>query len=128
MERLEALALVATIQAAFPAGNAGPETTQLYANLLEPYPADQAGRAVRNIIETRTDPFLPTWAEVQQAITAERPRPRALPEPEGVPPTAEAQAAMDALTARGEQRTSDLQRGVRLRYLRDKQAEHEESA
>jgi hypothetical protein len=120
MNHSQALALVGTLQAAFPAGSAGNETVQLYAAKLEAYDVDQGARAVNRMIDTRREAFLPTWAEINDALVAERPRPVALPEPEGVAPTPEQQAQIDELMAAGERRSSELQRGVRMRFLRDR--------
>lgn len=113
MQRYEALALVATLQAAFPAGTAGRETVELYAHQFEQYDGDQGARAVNTLIQTRHEAFLPTWAEIHDVLVVERPRFKALPEPEGVPPTPEQQAAIAALVIRGERRTAELQLGTK---------------
>jgi hypothetical protein len=126
MNQSQALALVGTLQAAFPAGSAGRETVQLYATKLEAYDVAQAARAVNQMIDTRRDAFLPTWAEIHDALVVERPRPLALSETDGVPPTPEQQKVIDEIMARGDERASELQRGVRVlraavraRYERD---------
>ncbi|MDX6591741.1 MAG: hypothetical protein QOJ13_937 [Gaiellales bacterium] len=72
MERSEALVLVGLLQANFRGGGEVPdETVELVAQGLCRYSADIGQAAVRDLIEDRSAPFFPTWAEIKQAVMAE---------------------------------------------------------
>lgn len=112
MTKSESYAFVATLQAAFPAGNAGDETAHLYAAMFEQHEAEVVRKAVQALVETRTDPFLPTWAEVSATIRACKPKPKQLEEPDGVPMPAETRAAIKAMFASGEAKGKELEQGA----------------
>lgn len=112
MTKSEAYALVATLQAAFPAGNAGEETAHLYAGMLEQHDAETVAKAIRSMVEERRDPFLPTWAEVSAQIRAHKPKRVELEEPGGVVMPAETAAAFKAMFAANASRGAELEQGV----------------
>jgi hypothetical protein len=111
MNRSEAFAFVATLQAAFPAGNAGAETAHLYATMLERHDADTVRKAIHSLIEERRDPFLPTLAEVSDSIRSHKPKPKELEEAPGVPMPPETYAAIQAMFSSGEARGRELEQG-----------------
>jgi hypothetical protein len=126
MTESDAAILVGMLQAAFPAGGSA-ETAVLYRKHFERYDSEPATRAVNDFIATRTEPFLPTWAEIRSAILRNTPEPHEL-EPAVVGAPQEARDAMrrlkEALAERAEQLTEfdKLRAAVRRRYVADRDA------
>lgn len=92
MTQSEALILTARLFGFFPAGHQQSETAELYAAKLVAYPADAAARAIDGIIDTRREPFVPTWAEILGAIRSETPKPLQIEAPSELITFAEWQA------------------------------------
>lgn len=113
MTRSQAFAFVATLQAAFPAGNAGEQTAHLYATMLERHDGEVVAKAIQSLIDDRRDPFLPTWAEVSATIRANKPKPKAIEETDGVPMPPEMLAAARAMFAANAERGSELEHGAK---------------
>lgn len=126
MTESDAAILVGMLQAAFPAGGSA-ETAALYRRLFQRYAAAPSTQAVNELVTTREEAFLPTWAEVRAAILRHVPHPREL-EPPVVGAPAEAREAMrklrEAYDERAEQLTEHdkLRVAVRRRYVRDRQS------
>lgn len=108
MTRSEALALVGTIQAAFPAGAGGDETAMLYAKLMEAEDVGPASKAVESMVTNREEAFLPTWAEISREIKSCKPQRQALPEPDGVLPPPEFHEARRRLAAATSKRSEEI--------------------
>jgi hypothetical protein len=114
MTRPEAESLVARLRASFPAGNADRRTLSLLVDDLVAYEFDLAQAAIENLRAERREAWMPTWAEVRQALDVEQRRRRhtqgtVRPEPEHtVGPTQEFYDAQQRLSQEAQQRSHVL--------------------
>lgn len=106
MKRSEALALVAILEAAFPAGGHGEETAEFYVSKFERYDTGPSVRAVNRLTDERESTFFPAWAEIRGWIEHYTPQVKQLEEAPGVPPPPEVRVEMAKLSSKLEDRHS----------------------